>query len=568
MKGYPMKEGKKSRPSLGVIMIVKNEEKNLGNILSDLSGIADELVIVDTGSTDRTVEIAESFGAKLGHFTWCDDFSAARNASIELATADYLFWLDADDRIYEDARLKLRSLKNVLNPAKDRFYHLEIHNIAIDRTEDSVAKQLRIFPNIEKARFEGKVHEQIQSTLIRLGLSGEYAPITIHHMGYPDEENTLNKGRRNLAIQLKELENGKDTAYLHLTIGMSYYCLREYEKCLEYVRQARQRSISSEETRDLHKYSFNLALECFLNLGRLDDAIQEARDGVSSFPKSGVLHYNLGVLLLKAERYDEAVAVLQAASRMGIEFDSSPTLPNILTSLPQYLGMALEKIGRKDEAIPAYRESIRQNPDWVPSLKLLGRALVSAGEIDEALVHLEHAYRLSDGAEKKDLQLILSLCRLYRYKGRGEDAHRVCLDALPYFTDIPHIHSVLALTSVAVDDIERLILSLEALMKQLGMDTDREIKDVAEFSTLCTEVGRAFFAKGDAISAASLDNAAVMLDPSNWNAHILSADLALLDKNGRNALASLEKALHGGAPVEEIEKRMTLLEGNGLDPKG
>ncbi len=91
------------RSRLGVVMIVKNEEKNIGSLLEDIKGIFDEVVVVDTGSPDRTLEILRSYGVNIGHFNWCDDFSAARNKSIELAVLDYLLWLDADDRIDADA---------------------------------------------------------------------------------------------------------------------------------------------------------------------------------------------------------------------------------------------------------------------------------------------------------------------------------------------------------------------------------------------------------------------------------------------------------------------------------
>ena len=98
------------RPTLGAIMIVKDEEERLASILSDIKGIVDEIVVVDTGSQDKTVSIARSYGAKVGFFTWCNDFSAARNKSIELAESDYLLWLDADDRVNTENQRKILDL--------------------------------------------------------------------------------------------------------------------------------------------------------------------------------------------------------------------------------------------------------------------------------------------------------------------------------------------------------------------------------------------------------------------------------------------------------------------------
>ena len=91
-------------------MIVRDEEKNLPHCSKSVEGVFDEIIIVDTGSTDRTVEIARSFGARVFDFVWVDDFAAARNAALARATGDYAFWLDADDVVDPPQRLKLEAL--------------------------------------------------------------------------------------------------------------------------------------------------------------------------------------------------------------------------------------------------------------------------------------------------------------------------------------------------------------------------------------------------------------------------------------------------------------------------
>ncbi len=97
-------------------MIVKNEENNLPACLRSVAGLFDEIVVVDTGSTDRTREIAAEFGARVFDFVWVDDFAAARNAALARATSDYAFWLDADDVIDPPEREKLQALLESLSP--------------------------------------------------------------------------------------------------------------------------------------------------------------------------------------------------------------------------------------------------------------------------------------------------------------------------------------------------------------------------------------------------------------------------------------------------------------------
>lgn len=542
-------------PRLGVIMIVKDEEDHLPLVLEDISSVVDEIVVVDTGSADRTPEIARSFGVKLGTFTWCDDFSAARNVSIRLAGADYLLWLDADDRIDEQARKGLLELKDSLDPRKRTAYFLKIFNTAADHTH-TLSFQLRIFPNLEGVRFQGRLHEQVAPSLEAIaGMGFRKADITIRHTGYHDEGLVEKKGRRNLAIQLQELAQGNDSALQHFFIAMSYHAAREYGKCWEYIQEARRRSTEG----NWYKYSFNLSTECLMKLGRIEESIREAQKGVELFPGSGTMLYNLGAMHFRAEHWDEAISCLRASARLGMDIDTFPTPPNIAATLQQYLGMALEKTGKRDEAINAYRESVLINPDWYPSLKLLGLALVSSGCIEEAVTRLERAFECSDHA---DLQLNLSLGRLLRSKGRTGDAHRVYLDTLEYFPDHPQVLAGLAVTSVILEDVERLLRSLESLMQQLGLDTDREIDGNEEFASICIETGRALFGKGEQAAAAGLAEAAGLLDANCWQAHLLVSDTALADRDSRLALTALEKALHAGAPAGELEQRMALLEKN------
>src|SRR5262249_19186604 len=106
----PPSRPKVRRATVSLNMIVRNEEQNLPACLESGRGLFDETIVVDTGSTDRTVEIARSFGAKVSHFEWIDDFAAARNAALDRSSGDYVFWLDADDRIELSERQKLAEL--------------------------------------------------------------------------------------------------------------------------------------------------------------------------------------------------------------------------------------------------------------------------------------------------------------------------------------------------------------------------------------------------------------------------------------------------------------------------
>jgi len=99
-------------PTISLCMIAKNEESNLADCLNSAKGIADEIIIVDTGSTDRTKEIAKKFSAKIYDFKWMDDFSAARNESLKHAAKDWVLVLDADEALDEEGKKAIRELVN------------------------------------------------------------------------------------------------------------------------------------------------------------------------------------------------------------------------------------------------------------------------------------------------------------------------------------------------------------------------------------------------------------------------------------------------------------------------
>jgi len=118
--------------TISLCMIVKNEEAQLADCLSSVKGIADEIIIADTGSTDSTKKIASGFTDKIFDFPWVDDFSAARNFSFSKATMDYILWLDADDVLLPEDREKLKKLKEEMDPSVDAV--MMKYNIAFDKS--------------------------------------------------------------------------------------------------------------------------------------------------------------------------------------------------------------------------------------------------------------------------------------------------------------------------------------------------------------------------------------------------------------------------------------------------
>ena len=190
-------------PRLSVCLIAKNEERFLGQCLASVRGLADQILVVDTGSTDRTVAMAKEHGAEVHSFAWCDDFSAARNAALEHVTGDWVLVLDADEELPPEQHEALRKL---LQTAAVMAWRLPIQDAG--REAEGCSYVPRLFRNAPGAFFVGRVHEQAFSSLEpqrkKWGLDTRLGNATLRHHGYT-KELTLERDKVGRNLRLLEL---------------------------------------------------------------------------------------------------------------------------------------------------------------------------------------------------------------------------------------------------------------------------------------------------------------------------------------------------------------------------
>lgn len=235
----------KRQARLSQCMIVKDEEDNIRRALSWGQAIMWEQIVVDTGSTDRTVEIAQEMGAKVFHFEWCDDFSAAKNYAIEQASGDWIAFLDADEYMQEaDAERLLQILCEVKSDATEaeapHFIRCAWVQVNEDGSPFSASVQDRIFRNIPEIRYHGRIHEQVRlpggEAMI---CQDEQKRLSICHTGYvPSVMKEKKKWERNIRLLKREIEEnpGNGTAWSYL--GDAYNGLGETQKAEEAYKKA------------------------------------------------------------------------------------------------------------------------------------------------------------------------------------------------------------------------------------------------------------------------------------------------------------------------------------------
>lgn len=213
---------------ISLCMIVKNEQENLSRCLNNIKGKVDEIVIVDTGSTDKTIEIARKYTDKVFNFEWCNDFAVARNFSISKAKNSWILVLDADEVVNF---FNKKTIENFINKNRNIVGRIK----RINTFEDSTGKK-KLFERVNRLfnkkyfKYDGIIHEQV------VAINGEeYDTIDIDisasHIGYESEIlNRTNKISRNKELLQKAIKENSNDPYLQYQLGKTFFMEKDYEK--------------------------------------------------------------------------------------------------------------------------------------------------------------------------------------------------------------------------------------------------------------------------------------------------------------------------------------------------
>ena len=356
------------RRSISVAMIVKDEADRLGPCLSSLASIAGEVCIVDTGSRDNTPEIARQLGARVNFFPWCDDFSAARNESLRHCTGDWLFVVDADERMAAQDAPKIRALAEGSTDCAYRFVTRNYTNRASVSEfhpcgpEDSNAHgfagwfpsvKVRFFPNREGVRFEGRVHETVRHSLEAQGIRLQMCAVPIHH--YPFEQSPERvQAKQELYLRLgnEKVRAHPDDANAYAELGAQYVEVGDYANAAGAYREAVKR--------DPADPAFLKDLGGVLHLlNRNDEAERALELCLKMDPGQAEAWRNLGVVHVAKGAWARAVAC----------FERSITLEPSWTDGYGYLAAALEGHGRLEEAAAAARRAVEAAPSSPQALQ-------------------------------------------------------------------------------------------------------------------------------------------------------------------------------------------------------
>ncbi len=339
-----------------ICIIAKNEEKNIERCLESVKSFDCEIIVVDTGSTDKTKEIALKYTSKVYDFEWINDFSAARNFSISKASYDWILVLDCDEWVEEadpDEFIRLaREYPTYIGrlTRKNLIHQNGGQTEYIDLVERFFSKRYYCY--------DGPIHEQVTPFSARQLVAFEI-PLTVLHSGYVGTEEELEAKRiRNMTLLEKELEKHPDDPYLYFQIGQEYYCLEDYETAVEYYGKVLTFDISP--TLEYLHMTIIAYGNCLLSLKRIDEALQLA----NIYDTFGHL---AEFVFLMGRVYYEASMPLKAMS----EFIKATTMEakhskNVTTYLSwYYIGRINERMGDTKNARLFYEKC----GDFEPALK-------------------------------------------------------------------------------------------------------------------------------------------------------------------------------------------------------
>lgn len=381
---------------LSLCMIVKNEEASLPRCLNSVKNVVEEMILLDTGSNDQTVQIAQELGAKVYHFQWCNDFALARNEALQYVQGEWVLVLDADEVL--TAAIVPQIQEAIANP----------HNLVVNLVRQEVGATQspyslisRLFRHHPQVRFSRPYHAIIDDSVTQLIATESHwrivslAPTAIKHYGYqPGTIAAKDKSNRARKAMEAYLANHPNDPYVCSKLGALYASDGNLETGLELL----ERGLQSPNIEPL------LLFELHYHLGNVYTRRHH--------PNQAVIHYQKAIeqpILpqLKLGVYNNFGILLKAVGQLNLAKKSYEQAlkidPNFV--IGHYnLGMTLKAMGLFGEAINAYQQAVKLAPEYPWAHQNLGVILLKIGKVESSLPHFRRAITLHESQNPQEAQ--------------------------------------------------------------------------------------------------------------------------------------------------------------------
>jgi len=385
-------------------MIVKNEEASLPQALSSVKDVVDEMIILDTGSTDRTAEIAKEFGASVYHFEWCNDFSAARNEALKYVQGQWVLVLDADEvltpEIVPEMKQTIKS-NSLGDSSASRHVVINLVRQEVGASQSPYSLVSRLFRNHPKIRFSRPYHAMVDDSVQEL-LQQEprwqvvsLSPVAILHYGYqPEAIAALDKYTRARTAMEGFLASHPNDAYVCSKLGALYIQINQLTEGLELLKRGlTSTQVEAPVLFELHYHLGN----AYTRLKNLNSAVEHYKAAIRQplLPQLKLGAYNnLGNLLLSAGDLTTAKTAYETTLKIDPSFAAGHN----------NLGMTLKALGQLEEAIASYQKAIQLNPNYADAYQNLAVVLLKIGKLPESLSAFKKAIALHEAHNPTEAQ--------------------------------------------------------------------------------------------------------------------------------------------------------------------
>jgi len=368
---------------LSLCMIVKNEEACLPQVLESVQPIVDEMVILDTGSSDRTIDIATDYGARVYHFQWCNDFSAARNHALRYVRGKWVLVLDADEVLTPEI---IPEIQQAIKSDRNLVINLIRQEVGATQSPYSLVSRLfRHHPDIYFSRPYHSIVDDSVSQLLQREPDWQVISLStvgILHYGYqPGAIAALDKYTRAKTAMEGFLADHPNDSYLCSKLGALYVQIGQVEEGITLLKRGfTDAQVDASVLFELHYHLGN----AYTKQNQLQLAADHYQDAIKQpiLPQLKLGAYNnLGNLLFGVGDLTTAKRAYQTTVKIDPSFAVGYN----------HLGMTLKALGQWESAITAYEKAIQLNPDYADAYQNLGVVLFKLGRIPESLAAFESA---------------------------------------------------------------------------------------------------------------------------------------------------------------------------------